>query len=225
MTNRFEKYLTTGLKHHSSEYLSDEIMSLFNGVQDKINDYLVAIDYFLQEDKHLRLYNVNLQKFLQKVMTSNQLRIYKQLQNLDRLFAFPYAKTEKRYRLYLHQQQQRGGGGSREHPQSIMRQIMKKFSTGDYAITSFYLYLKNSLKMFKQMQNLLDPEQFVKYKDILFIKDAIERASNIISLFQTMIDIKSPAINYTNMNNLQMRFLKNLKSFIQMKKKYLQQNI
>lgn len=234
MENRYQK-LTSGLKTKITQYNIQEIMGAFNDIQNLINDYKLGIYYFLNENKYINLYSYRSEQIIKKILTNDQFNIFNRLRSIDQAFH----KISKNQRLSYRVVKQNNKGGGRYNMvgggaqqttsnvdnKKILKQIMQKSNKGILQLTDFYTYLQNTFDMLDKMQKLLSPENFVKYKDILFIKETLQRAKELLQLFSAILDLDSKDINYRKLDEIQNYLFKQLKIYIRIKKLEFQKNI
>jgi len=238
MQNRYQKLLTSGLKTKITQYNIQEITGAFNDIQNIINDYKLGINYFLNEKKYVTIYGYRSEGFIKKILSTEQFKIFDRLRSIDQ--KFHTIPKDQRLLLRYYEQNKKSGGRNRmvggaapqTHQQStdtsnkiILKQILQKSASGTLQLTDFYTYLRSTLAMLNKLQVLLSPENFIKYKDVLFIKETLQRANELLQLFSTILDLNSKDINYSQLHEIQNYVFKQLKIYIKIKKMDFQKNI
>jgi hypothetical protein len=237
MKNRYEN-LPTGVKKNIGQF-NDQIFSAFNQIQDKIDDYKNALFCFMDEKRIRFHHHYDIENYLKKILNERQLIILKKLQTIDQKFSHIPLSDKLTIRFgILHKNKKRkpgGGGASRvrrikiltkqQQNKKIMEQIFDKYFNKTLELESFYDYIFHILQIFNNLQKLINPENFIKYKDVLFIKEIIQKTNEFIDLFNVILNMESETLNYKNLLKIQNEIYKNLKLYIKIQKINLDKNI
>jgi len=216
------------IKKYITEYNQYEISEMFNTIQTLINDYKISFEHFMNEKKYKNIYKSRVYDYFRKVLNHKQYKIFIKLKKIDEKF-YNFDENYKLHKRIIEDDGSRNhkmmGGGERfiiknkedekkENNNKILQKILKKHESGELQLENFYNYIHDSLHLLNILQTMINPEKFVKYQEIIFIKETIKKTKFIIFMMDTILNFNSKDLHFEYIIKLQNYFYKQLKIFI-----------